>query len=301
MRKSLTIVYTTMRENPRFQWFMDSLRHQVLTEFVKIDIVVVTRKKISEMNTPWFIRPIFIHPKPTVWQGEHRLTKEDWFAASNARNTGLCVAKTDWIAFVDDLSVLMPTWFKAVREAMEQNYIVCGSYRKVKKIVVEHGIVKSFEHSPNGVDTRRDQVKENVTPCSGGWLYGCSCAMPIDALLKIGGWNEMCDGMGQEDCATGFMLQNAGYTLKYDTRMLSYESEEAHFEEPPMKKTDKGVSPNDKSHAIMKIVHDGLKYFDNFYDGGIAAERQKFQRDYQFTVRTTPTRDWFDKQKISEM
>src|SRR5262245_47488189 len=35
--------------------------------------------------------PDFIHvpPKPTVWQGPHRLTQNDYFCPSNARNTGL--------------------------------------------------------------------------------------------------------------------------------------------------------------------------------------------------------------------
>ena len=303
----LTLCYITMRKNPRIPWFFDSLMKQA-SDWSDISIVLIDRAAkvrtdgfpgLMEKNFPFELK--WVSPKPSVWQGEHRLTKEDWFAASNARNTGLCLAPDGWIAYVDDLSVLMPGWLQAVRDAMAGNYCVAGAYRKVKKLVVEDGLVKSFEPFPAGEDNRTKQVSQDVTNCGGDWLFGCSCAFPVEALLSIGGWIEAADGLGGEDYCTGIALNNAGYGFKYDKRMMTYESEEAHFEEPPMKRTDKGRSPLDKSHALLRIVRSGQKFFDNYYEGGIRAERERVLRGEPFTIRQIPDRDFFDGQPISEM
>jgi hypothetical protein len=311
----LTIVYTTSRKNPRFKWFVDSLAKQIKPED-KIKVIIVDRfypyhpssvsriycfERYRDFNREFPIEWLVVSPKPCVWQGEHRLTKEDWFAASSSRNTGLCLAQDGFIAFVDDLSVLLPSWLQSVREAMAQNYLVCGSYQKVKNLFVEDGLVKSFDYYDRGIDNRRSQAFQEITPCSGDWLYGCSCAMPVEALLTIGGWAEPCDGLGFEDVCTGIILNNAGFGFRYDKRMMTYEDEDAHFEEPAMKKTDKGQSPLDKSHAILNIVKSGQKYFDSQYEGGIRAERKRVLNGEPFTIRKHPDRDWYDGQLISEM
>src|SRR5690242_6444100 len=96
MSKSLTIVYVTMRQNPRLEWFMDSLHKQ--SQGMEYTLVVVSRFGVEQLEINSHGKPYrVVRPKPSVWQGEHRLTKEDWFAASNARNTGLCLANSDWI------------------------------------------------------------------------------------------------------------------------------------------------------------------------------------------------------------
>ncbi len=307
MGQHLTICYQTARKNPRIEWFFDSLSKQIksfkdqFADPINIRVVVVDRLESPiPRNLPHDCEMLWIKPKPSVWQGEHRLTKEDWFAASNSRNTGLCHAPDGWIAYVDDLSVLLPGWLQCVRNAMEQNYLVAGGYQKVRELVVEDGNVKTFTYFDQGNDNRRSRVSQDVTPCSGDWLYGCSCAMPVEALLTIGGWLEICDGMGFEDVCTGIVLNNAGYGFRYDRRMMTYESEEAHFEEPPMKRTDKGQSPLDKSHALLRIARSGQKYFDNFYDGGIRAERERALRGEPFTIRKIPDRCFFDGKLISE-
>ena len=299
----LNICYNTARKNPRIEWFWKSLLRQVKPED-KIRLIIVDRNDPARFGDLFVDAPfevISIKPKPTVWAGEHRLTSQDWFAKSNALNTALCLSQDGWFVNCDDLSVLLPTWLQSVREAVAGNYLVAGSYQKVKNLVVENGEVKSFDFYKGGIDSRRGQAFQDVVPVPGDWLYGCSCAMPVEALLTIGGWAEPCDGLGFEDVCTGIVLNNAGFGFRYDKRMMTYEDEDAHFEEPPMRKTDKGKSPLDKSHAILNICKSGQKYFDNYYEGGIRAERERVLSGQPFTIRKIPDRCWFDGQLISEM
>ena len=305
--KHITICYQTSRVNPRFGWFAESLVKQIRYED-DISVVVVDRlanepNRAEQIGAklPERFNLRHVAPKPTVWQGEHRVTKDDWFAASNSRNTGLCLAKDGWIAYVDDLSVLLPSWLQSVREAEAGNYLICGAYRKVRNLVVTDGIVTNHMEFPQGNDNRLRHAEGTISGCSGEWLYGCSCAMPVEALLDIGGWLEICDGLGFEDVCTGLVLNSAGYGFRYDKRMMTFEDEDAHFEDKAMRKTDKGQSPNDKSHAALRIARSGQRYWDNWYDGGLRAERQRVLNGEPWTVRTEPQRDWYDQQVIAEM
>jgi glycosyltransferase involved in cell wall biosynthesis len=314
----LTIAYITSRANSRITWFLDSLKKQggfssdvsvVVVDRVGNSMAVIEQLLGVECSVPikpeerWngaFIR--VTRPKPCVWQGEHRLTKEDWFAASNARNTALCLALDGWIAYVDDLSVLLPTWLDAVKEAMRENWLVCGAYKKVKNLVVEDGLVKSFEEFPGGIDARWNRGSDSkAVPIGGHEMFGCSCAMPVEALLQINGWPEVADGLGFEDCITGIVLNNAGYGFRYDRRMCTYESAEAHEEEPSLKKRDKGKSPLDKSHAVLRIAKQSKNWPNFFGPEGIRGLRQRVLDGEAFPIMGIPTRDWYDGALISEM
>jgi hypothetical protein len=301
---NLTIAFCTSRKDPKIDWFIQSLNEQMVSgDKEKIKVVVVSLFDLSPtMPPPPFpIRFEIVDPKPTVWQGRHRLTKTDWFAASNSRNTALCLAPDGYIAYVDDLSVLLPGWLDRVKLAMAGGYVVCGTYRKVNKMVVENGELISFADHHAGNDSRARFATSDLHPCEGGWLFGCSCAMPVEALLTIGGWPEYVDGMGSEDSICGIALQNAGFKMFYDRKMMTYESEELHHTEPGLGRTDKGKSPDDKSHRALNIVLSGQKYFDNYYAGGIRAEREKVLRGEPFTIRQIPANDWYDGQLVSEM
>jgi hypothetical protein len=302
---SLTLAYITAREEPHSEWFFSSLRHQ-LGENDPLPKVMVVDRLFDPINRfphgAGYVGPMQrTAPKPTVWQGPHRLTKEDWFAMANARNTALCLCDTDWIAYVDDLSVLMPAWLGCVKEAISGSYNVAGAYRKVKQLVVEEGIVKSFIPYSDDVRIRLSMGYKVPCDCDGGWLYGCSCAFRVEDLLAVGGWPEICDGIGSEDYCLGIALKNAGKPLMYDRRMMTFEAEDLHGIGTPLRRTDKGISPNDKSHALLGIARSSVYYPNYFPSGGIKAERERVLSGKHFTLVQIPDRDWYDGQLLAEM
>ena len=321
----LTIAYVTSRKDSKIEWFYDSLK--AANDFNDLRIVVIsshmdenefrwTPLTIPEKDVPEGERPdAFVSitcPKPSVWQGKYRLTKQDWFAAANARNTALCMAKDGWIAYVDDLSVLMPGWMKSVREAMRDNAIVCGAYKKVRQMVVENGAVKSFTAYPGGEDNRSKHVRQDVTSCAGNWLYGCSLVGPVEAFLSVNGWPEdLCDGLSFEDVCMGIVLKNAGWELRYDRRMMTYESEEDHHREPAFRREDwhkengvfvtGGNGNDDKSHAALNIALQSKSFPNSFGEGGIRELRRRILAGEPFPIRSSPDRDWYTGKLLSEL
>lgn len=275
----------------------------------KIKLVVVDRHQAKPGREKVIFAPEgverFVHtePKPTVWQGRYRLTSQDYFAASNVRNTGICHAEDGHIAFVDDLSVLMPGWYESVKECMVSDYVMLGCYKKVLKIIVENGSAVSWLDFAPGVDSRLYRVNGcGRLECAGSWLFGCSFCAPIEALLKINGFDEDCDSVGGEDYVAGIMMQKFGYRFMYDTRAMTLESEEFHHVEPSTLRIDKGVSPNDKSHAILKMVMGGRAFAPNYFgEGGIRDLRKRILAGEPFPPIDHPDRDWFDGQLLSEM
>lgn len=231
----LSICYITSRKEPHFEWFVNSLRREMLgcgENAPEIEIVVIDFHH-SKDRVPFgmgSIGPVkWASPKPTPWQGTHRLTDHDAFAASNARNTGLCLASGDYIVFVDDVSVLVNGWLYSVIESIRENRIVCGAYRKVKELSVDDkGNITRWIGFDGGQDTRWKDARHEPIQCPAQWLYGCSFGIPVETLLSVNGFDEALDGLSFEDVCLGLRLEKAGHQLWYDQRMLTFESEEAH-------------------------------------------------------------------------
>jgi len=295
----VTICYMTNREEPHIEWFLDSLHHQGFKEkipdsqLVVVDFHCLTRpKEFKDLMAKFNV--IHVPPKPCVWQGPHRLTKDNWFAASNARNTALCLAPDGHIVYCDDLSVLMPGWVDAVAEASKTGLITLGAYRKVFELTVEPvtGVVTHYKDNPAGYDNRN----ANSTPasCAGNWLYGCSLCAPVERLIQVGGWPEaLCDGMGFEDCIMGIMLGNIGVHFQYHKGMMTWESEEGHHSNVVFKRKDFGNSPDDKSHAVLNTALRS-KYHPNYFgDEGIAGLRKRVLAGEPFPVVGIPEHEWY--------
>lgn len=287
MKFGLTIVYITAREKPMLTWLYESLSPQCL-DGEPIRILVVDRKTI----------------KPTVWQGDYRLTQDDWWAASCARNTGICLCKTEWIAFLDDRSLLTPSWLQSVRHAMDDGYAVFGAYEKVHHLKAENGFPLSFEVLPEstGKDSRETYVKTGNHPipfdCGGEWAFGCNLALPLEWALNVGGYDETCDGLSMEDCIFGLMLQNNGYPLKYDPRMKILEDRTPSELGTPMIRRDKGVSPNDKSHALLEMLRHRKTAMHGFE---IREVRRNALAGKGWPKPWGPTHDFWDGQKLEDM
>lgn len=304
----LTIGYTTNRKEPCFKWFIDSLLLQ-LKEYpdLKPKIVVVdfwadelprTQEKfwLADSGLEW----VWTVPKPCVYQGKHKITKDEWFCAANSRNTTICLAPDGHLAYVDDLSVLMPGWLMTVVQSMSSNLITLGAYKKVKELIVENGIATSYKEFPQGVDSRLKAGKD-TRPCNGEWLFGCSLAAPVEAYLTVGSWPESCNSLGFEDSIMGLALQNAGFKFVFCPTMLTLESEEMHAQLPVFKRIDKGKSPLDKSHGILNMVRGGCRYFENYYEGGIRRMREEVLSGKPFPIVGNPLHDWWDGQPLTEL
>lgn len=314
----LTVCYMTNRKDCRIEWLFDSLHRELAGNYENIKIVIVdfwcdgSFERMSHImrNAPANAKVVHVPVKPNVWQGKHRLTKENYFAASNARNTAICLAEDGWIAFVDDLSVLLPGWLEAVRRGMAENYIVLGAYKKVKDLVVDHGNVASFTPFPPGVDSRLNGLDlAKAHHVDGGWMFGCSVAGPVEAFLQINGFDEDCDSLGSEDYIAGIMLEKAGYKLMYDPRMMTYESEELHYLDKPFKRIIKPYSEKsnfkekDASWAILNMVkfHGRQKAPNYFGEGGIRAVRQQVLAGEPFPITQIPQHDWRDGEPLENM
>lgn len=302
-------------------WFLDSLANQSRNHDLSNVILLVVdfyaeltgrREAITSLfnksfslegsHAPKELR--VVTPKPSVWQGPHRLTTQDYFAAANARNTAICLAPDGYICFVDDLSVPMPGWLDAVMEATTRNKVTLGAYKKVKELTVEPGtgVVTHYVEHEQGNDIRMRGLRGNPPyPCSCQWHFGCSLVAPVEAYLSINGWPEGCDGMGYEDSVCGSALERQGWHFVYDTRMMTWESEEHHHIGRQMRRIDKGKSPHDKSHAMLKM-YQNAKWFDNYFgDEKLRGLRQRVLAGDPFPILQHPQHDWYDAQPLSEM
>ena len=120
----LTIAYMTHRKEPLIGWFFDSLDNELGGQYEGVKVVVVdfyaqpcdgwTEEDVEKRKAKFVelskTDVLHVPPKPSVWQGPHRLTKVNYFAASSARNTAICLAEDGYVVFMDDLSVIMPGW-----------------------------------------------------------------------------------------------------------------------------------------------------------------------------------------------
>lgn len=315
---STTLAYFTSRKECHFDWWVDSLKREIGDLVTSVQILVVDhwsqsmddwteesaelrRMDLETIATLAGFQDIHVlPPKPNVYQGKYRLCKDHWWAACIARNTAIALAKHDYIVFCDDLSIIVPGWWAAIMGSRSPQKILCGAYQKVKKLQVENGKIISCDPYDGGRDHRMGLANRDPYPCEGGWLYGASFAAPTEALLAVNGFDENAASLSSEDYLLGIRLANAGYQLLYDRRMMTIESEEGHHSGPVIKRRDKGVSPNDKSHAILNMAR-GSKWAPNYFgEGGLRALRQHMLAGGEFPIMQIPEADWFDGQKVSE-
>jgi hypothetical protein len=161
-----------------------------------------------------------------------------------------------------------------------------------------------FEPHPSGEDIRARQTGWGVlTPCSGQWFFGCSFVAPVEAFLTINGFDTDCDSMGYQDCLAGLMLGAHGYRFVYDSRMVTYESEELHGQPGNVfHRWDPGVSPDDKSHKILELVQGGRTKAPNYFGPeGLRGLRQHMLNGGQFPICQIPQHEWFTRKPLSSL
>lgn len=294
---SLTVVYITARRNNHAEWFIDSLASQ-LANRDKVDVIVVDLYGTVVPPPVWrWGRFIHTEPKPNIWQGRHRITKEDWWAAANARNTGICLCQSEWIAFIDDRSVLLPGWIDGVKRAMAGQYACAGSYEKALDVEVKDGVLTRYIPNPNGKDPRLAKMPF-FSPCKGWFWFGCNGVLPLEWCLAVNGFDETCDSLGLEDNMFGMMLMNRGVKMCFDPQMRILEDRTPENTESSPRRMDKGTPPKDKSHALRERL-----VFKTFatHPWNLRQVRNNVLAGHQFPspAGISPTHDWWDGQQIS--
>lgn len=304
----VTICFMTGRAEPHLDWVLDGLASQV-DPSDEIDLIVVDalawdpspRNVLSDRESAILPRIVcqglsvrVTPPKPTIWQGRHRVTSCDWWATASARNTALVLARHDYIAFLDDRSRIGPAWLETVRKAeRDRASVVCGSYDKLEG---------TLDAPRTASDHRREMSPSGKINCGGQWLYGCTFCLPLAWALEVNGLEEGCDGLTGEDYIFGLMLGNAGRRIDFSTSLYVYQDRTVGNQscKGSYACMDKGRSPNDKSHAALKRF--GRRTRTEFTPD-LTLLRQLFEVGAAFPIPDPngDHRDWYDDQPIAEM
>ncbi len=299
MIKSLTIVYVTARHEPKVEWFYESLNRESGGDYSNTKVIVVSTFPLSSALRYPEIPIRVVTPKPTIWQGEHRITKEDWWSKCNAMNTGIALCDTEWIAFVDDRCVLSHGWLHAIQDSMIGNYAVCGSYEKRANMKVVNGEITDAGKLL-GQDIRTQRGFPHLTS---DW-YGGSGALPLEWCLRVNGFPEKwCDGLGFEDIAFGILLRNNHLEMRYDSRMRIIEDRTPSEIGGALKRASKpSPDPNDihqaKDYRILSIMSASASSGNSFDIGPL---RERTLKGKPFPLPTADHHDWFDGSNIADI
>lgn len=319
-----------MRKNPQLQWAFDSLERQVRNKNIPVQFLLIDYwKEVREQDGFEKITPpdcfefTHVEPLPSLVQGRHRITNHIWYAAANARNTAFVYCKYNNVAFIDDLSVIGDRWLDGVVDSIRGNYIALGAYRKVYNMKVENGVLIASEDRGDGQDSRWSMCGENQRiRVAGNNFFGCSSCMPLEAALKVNGFDLLTDTIRYEDTVMGVRLEKAGYKFFYDKRMLSIESNDHPQRDFEVRSIDEmlgearyyevmkelGIKNSrypkdankDCSHIIVDAAYARVQPFWNFFS--LKDLREKHLRGETIELSDMNYKDyfWFSKKPLAE-
>ena len=163
-------VYTTHRQEPLFDWFVDGLARQV-DEADHVQLVMVDGLA-NDGRTATFedtvadaggLRRGEAHSvqRPIFLSGPHARSSRP----QALRNTGIVYTAHTYVAFVDDCIVPMPGWWSAVREAARHQYVVAGAYQRHADMCVSNPFfgLAGCSH-PDGTNTGRSETNAAWSP-----------------------------------------------------------------------------------------------------------------------------------------
>ena len=330
-----TILQCTYRQEPHFDWLCDSLARQSASledaELVVVDGMLWhdgaerRRDTLRRAALP-FVRRVgrahdecvqHLAPKPSRWQGPHRMTRSDFYGLANARNTGLIVARGEWVAIADDCSVLHERWLERHRYWHERGHGVAGAFFTYRTARVEDGRIVEGDPGPYGLDPRAVQFPVPILAIQ-GWGYGLNTSFRLTTAVEIGGWDEMYDAYaGNDDCDFGIRAERAGLSYMFDPDCLAYQILADHEEvcghagwgeKPPRKQKEVILRHDGKPHYCGEGLIERLRLDDptrtrplaDWYD--LAEQRRIYGETGRIVQeRLGPTTHWVDGQPLAEM
>lgn len=332
----ITIVTCTGRQDPKFEFLADSIYNNACSidpskEFKWLQWVIVDMRLWYDENRREYLadkvkgRVPYLHvaPKPQTWQGPTRLTQSDFYALCSARNTGLCYAKFNYVVLFDDCILADDLWLEWHLQAARNNIALAGSYESVKNAVVENGKLMSCDRLPEDMKDHRVKVMgEDVPPqkAYGAWMYGLNMGFPLRGALLINGFDEMYDGQGgSEDTDFGVRLERIGVPIYFSSLCKIFQVLDTHDAvcgDPGFAKlTGQKVTRKQKELVLRR---DNIPHFANEFlieklliddkertwtlgDFDLQYERRRIMQGKEFIIPLTPTEDWRDSQKLSDM
>lgn len=308
----ISIAYCTAREEPRFEWIADGLSNTGCHNFELIIVdAIINNDRIEKFKS--IVKDRFpvqhVEPKPCMWSGKHRLTKNNYFSLSNSRNTALCYAKYGHVAFVDDCAVISDGWLDYHMMAAHKKICMGGPSSKLFGMDVENGRLKKFSSiyitEPDSrmsvlalewrhKETRPIEVRKE-------WLYGCNFSVPLQDAINVNGFDEMFDGQrNSEDCDFSIRLSNNGCQIYFHPECSIFESAEDHVRKWHHTYEKKINDLPANSWLANVRLRSGLSWALNL-GKNIQAYRNSLANGGTFEIPTEPTEDWRDGKLLMEM
>jgi glucosyl-dolichyl phosphate glucuronosyltransferase len=172
---------------------------------------------------------------------EARLIRLDQPSISLARNAGAWAARTPFIAYIDDDAIPASDWIEAILSAIAQPgrspALIGGRILPRWEIALPtwwpatlRGVLSIVEHEGRG-EYRTAAVPTDLEP------YAANMVVHVLSLLAAGGFDCAVGRCGHsllsdEDVQLAWTLQDAGYSVRYDSRIIVHHQIQARRLEP---------------------------------------------------------------------
>jgi glycosyltransferase involved in cell wall biosynthesis len=174
-------------------------------------------------------------------QHEARLIRLDRPGVSLARNAGAWAARTPFIAYIDDDAIPAPDWVETILAAIAQPgrppALIGGRILPKWEAPLPawwpaslRGVLSIIEHEGRG-EYRTASLPDGFEP------YAANMVVHVLSLLAAGGFGGAVGRYGNsllsdEDVQLAWMLQDAGYSVRYDSRITVHHQIQARRLEP---------------------------------------------------------------------
>jgi glycosyltransferase involved in cell wall biosynthesis len=158
-----------------------------------------------------------------------RLIRADRPGLSVARNAGAHAACGEYVAYLDDDAIPAPDWIAQIRRAVSESSAkpaaLGGRILPLWEAPLPawwprrlRGVLSIIEFEGRG-EYRSGDLPPGLEP------YGANMIVETAALLAVGGFNEAVGRSGgnllsDEDVQLAWRLQNAGRSVRYDSRIM---------------------------------------------------------------------------------